>query len=84
MDYAAHCFELSDGLFDVTSGVLRKVWRFDGSDRLPEPGEVAKVLPYVGWQRLSWQAPYICLKPGMEIDLGESERSTQWIGPWSA
>jgi thiamine biosynthesis lipoprotein len=33
IDYAAHCYELSGGLFDITSGVLRRAWKFDGSDR---------------------------------------------------
>ena len=28
---------LSDGLFDITSGVLRRAWHFDGSDRVPTP-----------------------------------------------
>ena len=37
IDYAAKCYELSEGRFDITSGVLRRAWRFDGSDRLPEP-----------------------------------------------
>ena len=35
LDYAARLYELSDGKFDVTSGVLRRAWRFDGSDRVP-------------------------------------------------
>ena len=40
IDFAQHCFKISDGMFDVTSGVLRAVWHFDGSDRLPKPAEV--------------------------------------------
>ena len=34
LDYAGQLFDLSGGRFDVTSGVLRKAWTFDGSDRL--------------------------------------------------
>ncbi|HKJ88781.1 MAG TPA: FAD:protein FMN transferase, partial [Gammaproteobacteria bacterium] len=30
LDYASRCHELSAGSFDITSGVLREVWRFDG------------------------------------------------------
>src|SRR5215472_6847650 len=29
LDYAARCYEESGGLFDITSGVLRRVWKFD-------------------------------------------------------
>ena len=37
LDFAAQLHSLSDGRFDVTSGVLRRVWTFDGSDRVPTP-----------------------------------------------
>lgn len=70
LDYAARCFALSDGRFDVTSGVLREVWRFDGSDNVPAPVAVAAVAARVGWQRVQWQRPLLTLPAGMEIDLG--------------
>lgn len=68
--YAATCHEVSDGMFDVTSGVLRRVWRFDGGDRVPAPEEVREVLRHVGWQRVTWEPPVLTLPEGMEIDLG--------------
>ena len=40
LDFAALCFELSAGRFDITSGVLRQAWTFDGSDKLPSPAKV--------------------------------------------
>ena len=70
LDFAAQCFELSDGLFDVTSGVLRQAWKFDGSDRIPEPKAVARLLPLVGFDRLSWHSPHLLLPAGMELDFG--------------
>lgn len=70
LDYAAECHRLSDGRFDITSGVLRRCWTFDGSDRLPEPAEVAAVLPLVGFHRLHWQAPRLVVPAGMELDFG--------------
>jgi thiamine biosynthesis lipoprotein len=70
LDYAAELFELSDGKFDITSGVLRRAWRFDGSDRVPSPETVAALLPIVGWDRVRWHAPEITLPRGMEIDFG--------------
>jgi thiamine biosynthesis lipoprotein len=70
LDYAAELFDLSDGKFDVTSGVLRRAWRFDGSDRVPSRDVVEALLPLVGWQRVRWRAPELTLLPGMEIDLG--------------
>lgn len=70
LDYAQLCFELSYGRFDITSGVLRKVWRFDGSDRLPEQEAINVLLQNLGFNKLSWQKPCLQLPPGMEIDLG--------------
>lgn len=70
LDFAAQCFEMSDGLFDVTSGVLRQTWRFDGSDRVPSRAQVQALLPRIGWNKLRWQRPYLSLPARMEIDLG--------------
>lgn len=70
LDYAQHLYELSDGLFDVTSGVLRRIWRFDGSNRVPDEDQIAAVLPLVGWRHVRWDKPVLRMAPGMEIDFG--------------
>lgn len=70
LDFAGECHELSGGMFDVTSGVLRRAWKFDGSNRLPEPEVVQSLLPLVGWHKVVWEKPLITLPTGMEIDLG--------------
>jgi len=69
LDYADTAWRQSDGLFDVTSGVLREVWDFR-SGRLPSPEAVGDVLERVGWQRVRWERPRISLPAGMQIDLG--------------
>jgi FAD:protein FMN transferase len=70
LNYAAACHELSGGLFDITSGVLRRVWKFDGSHRVPSAAAIQNVLRLVGWHRVSWQDSVLAMEPGMEIDLG--------------
>lgn len=70
IDYAHRCHLLSDGLFDITSGVLRRVWRFDGSGQCPNSYAIAEVMHLVGWHRVDWTRPFLTLKYGMEIDLG--------------
>ena len=70
IDYAATCYAMSDGRFDITSGVLRRVWKFDGGDGVPGESEVRKVLERVGWHRATWANGSLRLEPGMEIDLG--------------
>ena len=70
IDYASTCYALSDGRFDITSGVLRRVWTFDGGSRVPDAGAVKSCLRHVGWSRVEWQKPVLTLPPGMEIDFG--------------
>ncbi|MFK7855848.1 MAG: FAD:protein FMN transferase [Granulosicoccus sp.] len=70
LDFAEQCFDLSDGLFDITSGVLRKVWLFDGSSSLPCQHEIQQLLSRVGWEKVTWQSPHFSLPAGMQIDLG--------------
>jgi thiamine biosynthesis lipoprotein len=70
IDYAATCWETSGGLFDITSGALRRVWKFDGGDRVPSPEAITETLRHVGWQRVTWSPPVLTLPAGMEIDLG--------------
>ncbi len=70
LDFASQIYELSEGKFDPTSGVLRRVWRFDGSDNLPEGKKVEALLPLLGWHRVSWDGAELRMPPGMELDLG--------------
>ena len=70
LDFANELFEISEGLFDVTSGVLRQCWKFDGSDNVPEKKHVKKILKNIGWQKVSRQEAGVALPQGMEIDLG--------------
>lgn len=70
LDFAARLHAHSDGLFDITSGVLRRAWNFS-SARLPEPQAVQALLPLVGWDQVRWDGEAIALpKVGMELDFG--------------
>jgi thiamine biosynthesis lipoprotein len=70
LDFAAVMHRLSDGLFDITSGVLRKAWTFDGGSRIPTQAEIEALLPFVGWSKVHWVRPVITLPAGMQIDFG--------------
>ena len=70
IEFSVTLFELSQGTFDITSGILRRVWLFDGSNNLPSRRAVKQLMQRVGWQRVDWQPPLIRMQPGMEIDLG--------------
>jgi thiamine biosynthesis lipoprotein len=68
--YAAQCYELSGGLFDITSGVLRRAWTFDGGEVTPDRDLIRSLQARVGWDRVELDERRIRLMPGMEIDLG--------------
>jgi len=68
--YAEQCYELSGGLFDVTSGVLRRAWRFDGGSARPDVARIRSLVQRVGWHRVEFDGDSIRMAPGMEIDLG--------------
>ncbi len=70
LHYAQACFEQSDGLFDITSGILRRAWRFPEGP-LPREEYIEELLAHVGWNRLRWDSPWLSFPdPGLEIDLG--------------
>jgi FAD:protein FMN transferase len=70
LDYAVTCYEQSDGLFDITSGILRRAWKFD-QGKLPKQALIDGLLDKVGWHKVVWKWPVLTFSvPGMEIDFG--------------
>lgn len=70
LDYAATCHAESGGLFDITSGVLRRAWNYR-AQQLPDPQLVQQLLQHVGWHKLRWRNPVLEFpEPGLELDLG--------------
>ena len=75
-DYAGQLYALSGGLFDITSGVLRRAWDFR-TPRVPSPAELAPLQALVGWPRVARRAAVAAAAAavrlpdaGMEIDFG--------------
>jgi thiamine biosynthesis lipoprotein len=70
LDYAALAWEQSGGLFDISSGVLRRVWNLRAG-RVPEPAEIEALRPLIGWHKIVWQRPRLRLPvAGMQLDFG--------------
>ena len=68
--FASQLFEKSDGLFDITSGVLRKAWNFKQA-QVPSADMLDNLLPLIGWQKVIMKDQRIALSlQGMEVDLG--------------
>ena len=68
--FATQLFQLSGGLFDATSGVLRHAWDFKVG-RKPTAQQLADILPRIGWDHVQWNDQTArLLRKGMELDFG--------------
>lgn len=70
LDFAQTLYRLSDGLFDITSGVLRNAWTFDGGDYIPDDELIGSLLHCIGWDKVRWDKSKLSLPDGMQIDFG--------------
>jgi thiamine biosynthesis lipoprotein len=70
LDFSNALFEKSDGLFDATSGVLRRAWDFRES-KLPKAKHLKELLRLVNWRSVQRDGSRIRLpSAGMELDFG--------------
>ena len=70
LDFSGRLFESSGGLFDITSGPLRRAWDFRAA-RVPSNVELAPLLELIGWRQVEWDGRRIRLpRAGMQLDFG--------------
>jgi len=74
LNFAEQCYQLSDGLFDISSGVLRKLWTFDGENAeckdFPCQEEISEILNCVGWDKVIYDRYSVLLPKNMQLDFG--------------
>ena len=74
---------LSRGRFDITSGVLRRCWRFDGSDRVPDPQTVSCAAAAHRLRKAPLAAPADHFaRRAWRSTSAASARNTPWTGRW--
>jgi FAD:protein FMN transferase len=67
---AGRFYDESDGLFDITSGVLRRIWDFK-TQIIPSQTDIDATLKLIGWPKVEFDGNNVRLAlPGMEIDFG--------------
>jgi thiamine biosynthesis lipoprotein len=70
LDFADSLYRSSDGLFDITAGVLRRVWDFKNAC-LPSTAALDEARALIGWSGVEREASRIRLpRVGMELDFG--------------
>lgn len=70
VNFAFECYELSEGLFDITSGVLRNIWNFKNFGSFPSPSKISETLNWVGLEKVKISAHSLEMPEGMELDFG--------------
>ena len=74
LTFADQCYQLSDGKFDITSGVLRKIWSFDGKthsdNQFPSKHDINKLLGSIGWNKVIFNSRQVKIEQDMELDFG--------------
>jgi len=70
LEYARNLFELSDGMFDITSGVLREIWNFSVGSVPPSQQHIDEFIPNIGFDKLVYDQSYFSMPENMEIDFG--------------
>jgi FAD:protein FMN transferase len=70
LNFADQLYRLSEGLFDATSGGLRKAWNFK-QPVLPNRLHLSQALAHIGWEDVHHSAAKCRLtRLGMELDFG--------------
>jgi thiamine biosynthesis lipoprotein len=85
LDYGAALWRVSDGAFDLTSGLLRHAWNSDTGMVRVDPERIPDLLKRVGWSYVGWQPADIILPDGMEIDFGGigKEYAVDRVAEWA-
>ena len=70
LDLALDAYEKSGGLFDITSGLLRRIWKEQIED-VPSDADISALIVRIGLDKIEWKRPRLTFTiPGMELDLG--------------
>jgi len=68
--FANECWQLSEGMIDITIGAYMKHWRFDGKTPPPARKLLKETAHLVGWDKVELKTNELFLPAGMQIDLG--------------
>ena len=69
LGYGRECFQQSEGLFDLSSGVLRRAWNFKKA-QIPDDHTLKPLLARIGYGRLQVEGHCLQMPRDMELDLG--------------
>ena len=70
LDYGKSIYQLSDGEFDLTAGILSKIWRFQPGEVPPTSTQVNEMLAHIGFNRIKYDETEMTMPSNMGLDFG--------------
>ncbi len=70
LEYANNLYQMSEKLFDITAGVLNKIWHFKKDAHPPSQSSIDELLPFIGFHQIDYAKKYFCMPKGMQVDFG--------------
>lgn len=70
LSFADSLYHASHGLFDITSGVLRRAWTFDQSENIPGQDQIDDLLKLIGWSQVKLTKDKVQIPKGWQLDFG--------------
>ena len=67
LNHALSCYEKSEGLFDITAGILHHIWDFQRGIA-PVQTQIDKLLPHIGFHRIGIKGSRLYLPENMQVD----------------
>ena len=69
LEHSLNCFKQSDGLFDITAGILNSLWDFKKM-KVPSIEEIEHALSLTDFSKVSWEEGMLSIPMGMSLDFG--------------
>lgn len=69
LNYAQACWQQSNGLFDISSGILRNAWNFREA-QLPDQALLDSLIQHIGFNQAELTPDQFTMPKNMEIDFG--------------
>ena len=68
--FADECWQLTDGMIDITIGGYLQYWKFDTRTPPPTKAVLQQAAASVGWDKVQLKENQLYLAEGMQLDLG--------------
>jgi len=70
LTFADECWQLTDGMIDITIGTYLQYWKFDGITPPPSRKQLKHVAHRVGWDKVQIEQGQLLLSDGVQLDFG--------------